>query len=103
MAMEKNKNKVEGENETLQKEVKEIHAAFTEGDKRRKMAEAALSESQAKNTDDTAKIQDLSSHNDKLKVCICGCDEVGEVDSTCIICHYTCTIDMKSIQVVYAL
>ena len=73
MAMEKNKNKVEGENETLQKEVKEIRAAFGEGDKRRKMAEAALSESQAKNTDDTAKIQDLSAHNDKLKVCGCGC------------------------------
>ena len=67
--MEKNKNKLEGENEALQLDLREIRAAFGEGDKRRKTAEAQLSESQAKNTEDTAKIQDIVAQNDKLRVC----------------------------------
>ena len=66
--MEKGKSKLEGENESLQLDLRDLRAAFAEGDKRRKTAEAQLSESQAKNTEDTAKIQDITSQNDKLKV-----------------------------------
>ena len=66
--MEKGKGKLEGENESLQLDLRDLRAAFAEGDKRRKTAEAQLSESQAKNTDDAAKIQDITSQNDKLKV-----------------------------------
>ncbi|CAI8034560.1 Myosin-10 [Geodia barretti] len=65
--MEKGKGKLEGENESLQLDLRDLRAAFAEGDKRRKTAEAQLSESQAKNTDDAAKIQDITSQNDKLK------------------------------------
>ena len=66
--MEKGKNKLEGENGALQLDLRDLRAAFAEGDKRRKTAEAQLSESQAKNTEDTGKIQDIASQNDKLKV-----------------------------------
>ena len=67
--MEKGKNKLEGENEALHLDLRDLRAAYAEGDKRRKTAEAQLTESQAKNTDDTAKIQDLTAQNDKMKVC----------------------------------
>ena len=67
-SMEKGKHKLEGENETLQLDLRDIRAAYAEGDKRRKTAEAQLSESQAKNTEDTGKIQDITAQNDKLKV-----------------------------------
>ena len=66
--MEKTKNKLEGENETLALDLRELQSTFTESEKRRKSAEAQLSESQAKNSDNSAKIQELSSQNDKLKV-----------------------------------
>ena len=75
--MEKHKNKLEGENEALQLDLREIRSAYAEGDKRRKTAEAQLSESQAKNTDDTAKIQDISAQNDKLRVCV-QCNYIGK-------------------------
>ena len=42
--------------------------AFQESDKRRKNAEAALSEAQSRITEDTSRIQELSSQNDKMKV-----------------------------------
>lgn len=66
--VEKTKNKLEGENETLALDLRELQSTFTESEKRRKSAEAQLSESQAKNSDNSAKIQELSSQNDKLKV-----------------------------------
>ena len=46
-----------------------MHAAFSETDKRRKNVEAQFTEAQAHITDDTAKIQELSSQNDRMKVC----------------------------------
>ena len=66
--MEKGKSKLEGENETLQLDLRDLRVAFAENDKRRKTAEAQLSESQAKNTEDTGKMQDIVAQNDKQKV-----------------------------------
>ena len=66
--MEKGKGKLEEENESLKLDIRDLRAAFAEGDKRRKTTEAQLSELQAKNTEDVAKIQDYTSQNDKLKV-----------------------------------
>ena len=66
--MEKGKSKLEGENEKLVQSVHEIRAAYAETDKRRKTAEAQLSESQAKLNDESGRAQDLSAQNEKQKV-----------------------------------
>ena len=52
--------------------------AFQESDKRRKNAEAALSEAQSRITEDTSRIQELSSQNDKMKVRESVCDRGRE-------------------------
>ena len=63
---------MEGENEAIKLDIRDLRAAFTEGDKRRKTAEAQLSELQAKNNEDVGKMQDMASQNDKQKVCTGG-------------------------------
>ena len=59
---------MEGENESLALEIRDLKSAHAESEKRRKAAEAQLSETQAKSSDDVAKIQELSVQNDKHKV-----------------------------------
>ena len=66
--MDKAKNHLEADNESLNNELKDMTKAFQESDKRRKNAEAALSEAQSRITEDTSRIQELSSQNDKMKV-----------------------------------
>ena len=52
----------------MNNELRDMTKAFQESDKRRKNAEAALSEAQSRITEDTSRIQELSSQNDKMKV-----------------------------------
>ena len=49
-------------------DLKDLQAAFSETDKRRKNVEAQFTEAQAHITEDSAKLQDLSAQNDKMKV-----------------------------------
>ncbi len=76
--MDKAKNHLEADNEGLSNELKDMTRAFQESDKRRKNAEAALSEAQSRITEDTSRIQELSSQNDKMKVRERGCMLVRE-------------------------
>ena len=59
---------MEAQTENLNNELRDMTKAFQESDKRRKNAEAALSEAQSRITEDTSRIQELSTQNDKMKV-----------------------------------
>jgi len=52
----------------MKAELKDMAHAYQESDKRRKNAESALSEAQSRISDDTSRIQELSSQNDRIKV-----------------------------------
>lgn len=67
-ALEKAKAEAQSESEALQVELRDMTTAYQESDKRRKNAEAGLSEAQAHITEDTGRLQDLSSQNDRMKV-----------------------------------
>ena len=59
---------MEAENEYLAAEVKDLTATYNESDKRRKQAEAQLSEALSHIAEDNAKLQELGKENDRLKV-----------------------------------
>ena len=61
----------------MQLEVRDLTTAFSESDKRRKNAEAQLSEAQGRITEDVGKIQELTSQNDKMKVISSCCCKVS--------------------------
>ena len=67
-SVEKAKAAVEGDRESLQLELRDRTTAFQESDKRRKNAEAGLSEAQSRITEDSTRLQDLTSQNERMKV-----------------------------------
>lgn len=66
--MEKGKGQLLVERDSLSTDLKDMTTAFQESDKRRKNAESALSEAQSRIGEDTSRIQDLNSQNNKMKV-----------------------------------
>ena len=70
--MEKNKSHLLDERDKLSMDLKDMTTSFQESDKRRKNAEAALSEAQSRIGEDTSRIQELTSQNEKQKVNGCG-------------------------------
>ena len=66
--LEKSKGHMEGEAESLHVDLRDMTNAHQESEKRRKNAEAQLSEAQARVTEDTAKLQELNAQNDRMKV-----------------------------------
>ena len=69
-AVDKTKNQMMAENESLAADLKDTTVLYQETDKRRKAAEAALSEAQSRIGEDTSRIQELTSQNDKMKVLV---------------------------------
>ena len=66
--LDKAKAHLEADRQSLVADLKDANAAHAESEKRRRGVEAQLSESQSRIAEDTAKIQDLTSQNDRMKV-----------------------------------
>ena len=54
----------------MEQDLHEMTTAYQESDKRRKNTESALSEAQSRITEDTSKIQELSSQNTRMSVSV---------------------------------
>lgn len=66
--LEKSKHNLESERDTLSADLKDTASSLAESEKRRRAVESQLSEAQSHVAEDTAKIQELTSQNDKMKV-----------------------------------
>ena len=66
--MDKTKNQLLDQRDTLQADLKDMTTSYQESEKRRKNTESALSEAQSRISEDTSRLQDLSSQNDRMKV-----------------------------------
>lgn len=66
--LDKTKSHLETERDSLSSDLKDTASSLAESEKRRRNVEAQLSEAQSHISEDTAKIQELSSQNDRMKV-----------------------------------
>lgn len=87
--LEKAKAHLEADRQSLVADLKDSNAALAESEKRRRGVEAQLSESQSRIAEDTAKIQDLTSQNDRMKVRVVCIEK--ELDNCLALSSTTCT------------
>ncbi len=66
--MEKTKVSLEGERDSLASDLKDNQSLLSESEKRRRTVESQLSEAQSHIAEDTAKLQEISNENERLKV-----------------------------------
>ena len=67
-ALDKAKANLEADRQSLIADLKDANAALAESEKRRRGVEAQMSEAQSRIAEDTARLQDLTSQNDRMKV-----------------------------------